>query len=76
VQAETVTLQGRLIWLGEMTEKYARSLHRRSSGSMYTRKADPTQESRCVIRIIDRTPVRDRPGALGWGEASGTDKAG
>jgi hypothetical protein len=38
--------RGRLTRLGEMSDEYARSLHRGSGGSMYTRKAHAT------IRIV------------------------
>ena len=42
--------RGRLIRPGEMSDEYARPLHRGSGGSMYTRKAHATRE----------TPTRDQ----------------
>ena len=58
--------RGRLIWLGGMSEEYAQPLHRGSGGSMYKRKAHATREAPMRDQDINRTPVRDRPGALGW----------
>ena len=61
--------RGRLIRLGEMSEDDAQSLHRSTGGSTHTRKARATREApeRGQVRDdrINRTPVRDRPGALG-----------
>ena len=37
--------RGRLIWLGEMSEDDAQSLHRGTGGSTYTRKARATREA-------------------------------
>jgi hypothetical protein len=63
--------RGRLTRLGEMSEEYAQPLHRGSGGSMYTRKAHATREApMCDQGMINRTPVRDRPVALGWRRGS------
>src|ERR1700731_1445844 len=45
--------RGRLTRLGEMSEEYAQPLHRGSGGSMYTRKAVPTDPE----RLIEGTPL-------------------
>jgi hypothetical protein len=37
--------RGRLKWLGELSEDYARLLHRGIGGGMYTRKAHATREA-------------------------------
>ena len=59
--------RGRLLRPGEMSEDYAQPLHRGSGGSMYTRKVRATREAPTRDQgWINRTPVRDRPGALGW----------
>jgi hypothetical protein len=67
-------LRGRLIRLGEMSEDDAQSLHRGTGGSTYTRKAHATREApeRGQVRNdrINRTPARERPGALGWRRGS------
>src|SRR5882672_11327791 len=63
--------RGRLIRPGEMSEEYAQLLHRGSGGSMYTRKAHATREAPDAWSgMINRTPARDRPGALGWRRGS------
>ena len=66
--------RGRLIRLGEMSEDDAQSLHRGTGGSTYTRKARATREAPKRGQVRDdrtnRTPVRDRPGALGWRRGS------
>src|SRR5580693_8145588 len=62
--------RGRLTRLGEMSEEYAQPLHRGSGGSMYTRKRTQHGKPQCVIGMINRTPARDRPGALGWRRGS------
>src|ERR1700734_219724 len=63
--------RGRLTRLGEMSDEDAQPLHRGSGGSTYTRKARATREAPKRGQVRDdrtnRTPVRDRPGALGWG---------
>ena len=74
-------LRGRLIRLGEMSEDDAQSLHRGTGGSTYTRKAHATREApeRGQVRNdrINRTPARERPGALGWrGEVRSTAETG
>src|SRR6476620_6105432 len=65
---------GRLIRLGEMSEDDAQSLHRGTGGSTYTRKAHATREAPKRGQVRDdrtnRTPVRDRPGAVGWRRGS------
>ncbi len=54
-----------------LSEQYAHLLHRGSGGSMYTRKAHATRETpTCESGMVNRTPVRDRPGALGWRRGS------
>ena len=63
--------RGRLTRLGEMSEEYAQLLHRGSGGSMYTRKARARREAPIAWSgMINRTPARDRPGALGWRRGS------
>jgi hypothetical protein len=66
--------RGRLLRLGEMSDDDAQSLHRGSGGSTYTRKAHATREAPKRGRVRDDrtnwTPVRDRPGALGWRRGS------
>jgi hypothetical protein len=56
--------------LGEMSDDDAQPLHRGSGGSTYTRKARATREAPERGQVRDdrtnRTPVRDRPGALRW----------
>src|SRR5208283_4674938 len=67
-------LRGRLIRLGEMSEDDAQSLHRGTGGSTYTRKAHATREApkrgQVMNDRINRAPVRERPGALGWRRGS------
>ena len=59
--------RGRLIRLGEMSEDDAQSLHRGTGGSTYTRKAHATREApRAWSGMTNRTPARDRLGAMGW----------
>src|SRR5271166_4701095 len=62
--------RGRLIWLGEMSENDAQPLYRGTGGSTHRRKARATREAPKRGQVRDdrtnRTPVRDRPGALGW----------
>jgi hypothetical protein len=59
---------------GEMSEDDAQSLHRGTDGSTYTRKARATREAPKRGQVRDgrtnRTPARDRPGALGWRRGS------
>ena len=63
-----------LLRLGEMSENDAQSLHRGSGGSTHTRKARATREAPKRGQVRDdrtnRTPVRDRLGALGWRRGS------
>jgi len=52
-----------------MSEEYAHPLHRGSGGSMYTRKSvRNTGSPRTWSSVTNRTPARDRPGALGVAE--------
>jgi hypothetical protein len=57
-----------------MSDDDAQPLHRGSGGSTYTRKAHATREAPKRGRDRDDrtnwTPVRDRPGALGWRRGS------
>ena len=54
-----------------MSEEYAQPLHRGSGDGMYTRKAYATREApKAWSEMTNRTPVRDRPGALGWRRGS------
>ena len=57
-----------------MSENDAQSLHRGSGGSTHTRKARATREAPKRGQVRDdrtnRTPVRDRLGALGWRRGS------
>ena len=54
-----------------MSEDYAHLLHRGSGGSMYTKEsARNTGNPNAWSGMINRTPVRDRPGALGWRRGS------
>ena len=66
--------RGRLIRLGEMSEDDAQPLHRGTGGSTHTRKARATREAPKRGQVRDdrtnRTPVRDRPGAVGWRRGS------
>src|SRR5580692_9275798 len=58
--------RGRLLRLGEMSEDDAQPLHRGSGGSTYTRKARATREApERGQGWSNRTPARDRLGALG-----------
>ena len=59
--------QGKLPPLGKRAMKSTQRLHRGSGDSTYTTRADATREtpSRGLGREANRTPVRDRPGAVG-----------
>ena len=59
--------RGRLPRLGKMSEEYAQPLHRGSGGSMYNKESvRNTGSPEAWSAMSNRTPVRDRPGALGW----------
>ena len=66
--------RGRLKQLGELSEEYGQLLNRGIGGGMYTRKAHATREAPKRGQVRDdktnRTPVRDRLGALGWRRGS------
>ena len=72
VQADQIEALGKAgTRVGEMSEEYARPPHRGSGGSMYTRKAHATREApEAWLPMTNRTPARDRPGALGWRRGS------
>src|SRR6266496_4725387 len=54
-----------------MSEAVPQPLRRGSGDSMYTRKAYATREApRRGSGMTNRTPARDRPGALGWRRGS------
>ena len=58
--------RGRLIRLGEMSEDDAQSLHRGSGGGTYMKEsARNTGSPMAWSGMINRTPARERPGALG-----------
>jgi hypothetical protein len=59
--------RGRLIQLGVLSDEVPQLLCRDSGDSMYTREARATREAPWRgTGITNRTPVRDRPGVLGW----------
>ena len=63
--------RGRLIRLGEMSENDAQSLHRGTGGGTYMKEsARNTGSPTAWSGMINRTPVRDRLGALGWRRGS------
>ena len=65
-QVDLIILLGKTDTTEESSERFLRSLCRGSGDSMHTRKAHATREAPWrEARMINRTPVRDRPGALG-----------
>ncbi|MEE9366375.1 MAG: hypothetical protein V3W44_06790 [Dehalococcoidales bacterium] len=70
-QADPTTLSGKADMAVGMSEKVPQLLCRGSSDSMYTRETHATRETPWRGgRMTNRTPVRDRPGALGWRRGS------
>ena len=66
-QADPVVVSGKAGMAGEVSETGTQSLRRGSGDSMYTRETHATREAPWRgAGITNRTPVRDRPGALGW----------
>jgi len=67
VEADLANTQGKLAPLGKRAKKSTQRLHRGSGDGTYTTRADATGEtpSRGLGREPNRTPVRDRPGAVG-----------
>src|SRR5271169_3738074 len=61
--------RGRLTRLGGMSEEHTQPLHRGSGGRACTQgKRTQHGKPQCVIRMINRTPVRDRAGRTGVAE--------
>ena len=66
-QADPTAISGKADTTGEVSEEGTQWLRRGSSDSMYTREAHATREAPWRgIGMTNRTPVRERPGALGW----------
>ena len=71
VQADPTTFRGRLIRLGETSEDDAQSLHRGTGGSTYMKEsARNTGSPMAWSGMTNRTPARERPGAMGWRRGS------
>src|SRR6201998_1088319 len=62
--------RGRLTWRGEMSEDTPRRCTGVVAAACPQGKRTQHGKPRCVIRMINRTPARDRPGALGWRRGS------
>jgi len=70
-QADPAAISGKADMAGWKSEAAPQSLCRGSSDSMYTRETHATREAPWRgAGITNRTPVRDRPGALGWRRGS------
>ena len=62
---------GRLTRLDDTSEDHVPPPHRGIGGSMHTRKAHATTGSPMAWSgMTNRTPARDRPGAMGWRRGS------
>jgi hypothetical protein len=62
--------RGRLTRRGEMSEEDPRYCTGVVAAACTQGKRSQHGKPQCVIRKINRTPVRDRPGALGWRRGS------
>jgi len=67
VQADPTGISGKADMAGCKSEDYAQLLHRGSGGGMYTKESVRNTGSLTArSAMTNRTPARDRPGALRW----------
>jgi len=67
-EADPAILRGRLLFVGEASEKRNQQFRRGIGDGMYER-GKQTQHGKphyVVEREINRTPARDRSGVMGW----------